>query len=810
MKRKIVSVAIVLLLCISLMWPPMPMQACGPFFPQAIFTYTMHPDFPLDHFAAGELGIIQPSYARSYLFVAHRYLMGVGFSVAEQAKLVSLWKGRIETGWRGFDREDTVTAEKDWFRTRNRVENIPIFHVGQDYVSKDSNEYWNYIWFSPSRFDNAVNCLAPAFENAAKTLEDRIRRFGPANPVLKSWVSAQDAVFRLCHPTKRQTEIQFPEAAGSDLPEIIRADRDYQIAAAHFYALDFDNAGLLFAKISKDRKSPWRATATLMVARTIIRKTILESNERKDELSGLRKARTLLNQILLNKTLKEIHTGARNLKNFIDARIDPATRALALARTLAKAGSINLKSDLDDYTILLDHWLDPQDAPTPDAAEGPGQSEQKSLIAILPEKLRNDPLTDWVVSIQSKNADSRKHCVDRWQETRAINWLVAALIQSRAGDPQVGQLISAAKGVNSDSPAFLTVTFHRLRLEAQSGNIDLARTELDKFLAFKRKSLSLSAKNLFVALRLTLAKNLDEFVQFAIRTPAVISSDEYGEELPDDVSHIFHESRKIPTGAEKKGREEQEFDMDASWVLSRALPESMLVRVAMDNGLPSELRRSVAESAWVRAIVLGDEQKALQLAPIVAELEPKISSEIVSYISATDKDSRNFRGVLTILRVPGLRPIVPYGVGRIELITKVDQYRDNWWCHPEESSGWSDLHDPSDWPDHMTAFGEIYPNGHFESPTFLSADEVLTIVIELAHLRAIHTGTTWLAQQAIAWAYSHPNDSSVPEALHLAIRAMRYGCDEDRNDVLSKEAFNPLHRRYPNSEWTKKTPYWFK
>ena len=39
-------------------------QACGPFFTDAIFVYTKHPDFPLENFTAGKLGVLRPSYAR--------------------------------------------------------------------------------------------------------------------------------------------------------------------------------------------------------------------------------------------------------------------------------------------------------------------------------------------------------------------------------------------------------------------------------------------------------------------------------------------------------------------------------------------------------------------------------------------------------------------------------------------------------------------------------------------------------------------------------------------------------------------------
>jgi hypothetical protein len=45
--------------------------------------------------------------------------------------------------------------------------------------------------------------------------------------------------------------------------------------------------------------------------------------------------------------------------------------------------------------------------------------------------------------------------------------------------------------------------------------------------------------------------------------------------------------------------------------------------------------------------------------------------------------------------------------------------------------------------------------------------------------------------------------------LHYFVRATRYGCVDKSIGPNSKRAFDLLHNKYPNSEWTKKTPYWF-
>jgi hypothetical protein len=62
----------------------------------------------------------------------------------------------------------------------------------------------------------------------------------------------------------------------------------------------------------------------------------------------------------------------------------------------------------------------------------------------------------------------------------------------------------------------------------------------------------------------------------------------------------------------------------------------------------------------------------------------------------------------------------------------------------------------------------------------------------------------------VAWATRNPSDPRVPEALHLAVNATRYGCTDKQTGKWSKAAYDFLHRRYPNNAWTKRTPYWFK
>src|SRR5262245_5467586 len=92
-------------------------RACGPWFTDAIFVFTKHPDFPLENFAAGKLGVVSPSWARSYLVVAYRTLSGNSLGDGEAKAMKTLWDDRLNGMAELYD-ESWV---KKWNEARNRV-----------------------------------------------------------------------------------------------------------------------------------------------------------------------------------------------------------------------------------------------------------------------------------------------------------------------------------------------------------------------------------------------------------------------------------------------------------------------------------------------------------------------------------------------------------------------------------------------------------------------------------------------------------------------------------------------------------------
>ena len=134
--------------------------------------------------------------------------------------------------------------------------------------------------------------------------------------------------------------------------EWLRKDRDYQIAAAHFYSLDFDQARTRFAAIALDPASPWQETADYLVGRTWVRQASLTENE--DQRDQVYRQAELYLQALQVRSNKFARATQR-LLGLVKYRLHPEERVAELGRILAyQSGNDNLGQDLIDYVWLVD------------------------------------------------------------------------------------------------------------------------------------------------------------------------------------------------------------------------------------------------------------------------------------------------------------------------------------------------------------------------------------------------------------------------------------------------------------------------
>lgn len=312
-----------------------PALACGPAYITPVFDYERVPEDPFLNFAAGKIGIIKPTYRRIVLIAAYRYLNGGAFSADEQKALTDVWNAEFNN--RGFADTDVSEAVKKWVKVRKEVakneEKLPTIYTERAYGGYD---------FFP-------NCTKSAFETAAETLNDHVMSHGAEDKNVQAWLTAQDQVFNNC--ANGQT---IPAPAEPNAPEWLKKDREYQIAAANFYSLNYETAREIWTKIAADSDSVWADTADYLIARTLVREASLAKDEAKAK-AVYEQAESHLNRLTTKGG--KFYEASVKLLNLVKYRTKPEERVRELAQAIARQmPNENFRQDLIDYNWLLDKF----------------------------------------------------------------------------------------------------------------------------------------------------------------------------------------------------------------------------------------------------------------------------------------------------------------------------------------------------------------------------------------------------------------------------------------------------------------------
>lgn len=763
-------------------------------FNSAVLVRTFHPDEPLENFLRGKLGVVEPTYWRWDLVIAYRSLSGQPLTPQEREALRSYWDeearaARYSLGAGATPQPpDANAAMMAWLNGRDRVPGVQPGSQVLVYREGTAGETGYYAY---------LNCPADAFLNAARTLTKRIERFGASDPEVREWVGAQDQVFANCgasggwprlkpnwtppgQPSQTPEGGMIPATTPASASPVFKADRAYQIAAANFYAGNFDVAEKQFAEIAGDASSTWRVLAPYLAVRCLVRKGTL-AKPMGFEAAPLHEAEARLQRMENDPACAGIHSAVEGLLNFVEWRLHPEGALRPVAQKLAKPGaSHDYYQDLTDYTLMLNKRQE---------SGGP-----------VDAALREDDLTDWVLTFNSPGADAGQHALERWRSRHSLTWLVAAISGVVPTDPASTELRAAAQRVPRASPAYLTVTYHRLRLELAAGRQEELRTELAKLLASRDWQGQPSALNLFRAQALPLARSYDEFLSLAPRAVAGYAYSAMPAGYSLDV--FYSPDTPFPSGAEQKTL----FDVDSARVFSFALPLSMLTQAATGKTLPAHLRRRWALAAWTRAFLLGDEPAALKLVPTLHELAPELKPYLEPYAAAANSQARRYDGLWMLLKSPGLQPFVEAGTGRLDSLVERDRLRDNWWCVVDPRMG---LDLPASWgmPQRQSPNPPAPPA---PAAPFLSTSQQAAARAELARLETAGVATDFLSCQVLDWAKQQPEDPRIPEALSLVVILPHAGCTEDQTGRFSHAAYDLLHSRYGSTSWAKQTRYWYK
>jgi len=762
-----------LTLLASLFMPSEPPRACFDPPPFPVFVPVLHPDHHFNDFAAGRLGIIHPTYARSYLVVAFRYLNGGAFTTQQQAQLCRLWEDRLVRTW------DSETAEwrERWVNERAKITSPAVPEEIERYLKK--GDRWIFDGIS-----------ADAFHTALATLEDRRRRYGDDSPTLRLWLEAQDLVF---------SGKRIPDALPESASPAERADRAYQIAAAKFYKGEWGEAEQLFAAIAKDSSSPWAKLAPYLVARTAFRVATWTTKDRPEpDLVALDTCDALLGAILGDPDLSSTHSAARRLRFQILLIRSPEQALSTLDAALRSGIPSDAYQDLWDYTVLLNRRLWCRSWETaPQLRPGEKEFSEAAPTRALGE------LSDWLVTFQSEGPNAARHALEMWRSRQTAPWLVASLAKAEPSGQDTQELMEAASRVAPDSPAFVTAQYHRARLLLGRGMVKEARSLLDGLLALPEKDIRPSSRNQLLSARLATASTFEEFLGDLSRKPASICLGyRFDEEIPLALAPDWDESSLPPDS-------DALIDADGAQLLNHVLPLRLLVQAARSPLLPTSVRKRLAIASWTRAVLLERDQEALESGEVLAQLYPHLAKDLRNIACEEPGESRRNSAIFLLSRTPGLTPVVIHGVGRWNPIWRLNIWGANWWCTGAEPSSGAEgneethyMFDPGDgWASERLPIRAV--------PPFLTDRDRSEAQQEMRLIADLGLGSTYVARNVLAWALAHPEDSRVPEALHHACEALHYG--ECRGDEQTAQLYQTirkrLYSRYKDTQWNRTAPW---
>ena len=706
-------------------------------------------------YGGGKVGVLMGNSPWSRLFAGWRLLHGQAVGVAPGHGLASPCCDA--------NADDDVT--KAWRAARLAVPGV------QDIA-------YIVLYHPVGDFDAVQNCFADAFTTAAHTLQDRIAAHGAADPAVRAWLDGQDAVFATCHQTTAMPAL--PDTP----PAWLVADRAYQSAAMALYDRRFAAAQAGFAAIAADPASPWQKLGPYLAARAAVDAALAGKDP-----AAITAARATLRALAPDAIG---HASVQPLLDALEYRSDPAARRTALIAELTAATLPDtVAPDFKDM-----RRLGPSPAGTPEFLDWLsvfGRTPDKSQATWFEHYRVDEPWSD--------DASALAHARERWAATKDPAWLLAALQDSNPG-PGAADLVAAAGALPDTDPAWLTATYHRLRLDP--GDPVAAAALLDTILA--RTDLSVSTRNLFLAERAMAAADQADFLRNAQRAQACVPVPYDAKPTPTTcLGAAYQADYDTPTPG---GR----FGDDALATIDRlASPDRIALSEAA--GLSPTLRLDVALTSWTRAVLADDDPAANRLAGDLVTLLPAVAPEWRRFAATPPGPDKRFAAWFVLVKMPGasthLAPgSVPYGNGDYTRpVGAPGGYEGHWpdWSYaPEAASPVAAL---GIGPDVVCA--GLCGTGAFayHAPRYVAAQAQQADAERGRYAPAPDAPRLhYVWNDILDYARTHPEDPRTPEALYWLVRVSRYGKGHDRS---SFRAFRLLKSRYATSHWSRDTPYYY-
>lgn len=699
---------------------------------------------------------------------------------------------------------------------------------------------------------------------ALSVAEARVARFGSNHPYVEQWMRAQRAVFAVCQQREhwRADDAPAPSASlpppmATEDPGIARLQRDdraYQAASLLFYR-DDPAARRAFAAIARS-SSPHAPTARYMLAVLHVSYAEFhrwdENPERKAERA--RRALAEAEAILADPALAEVHALAQGLIGFVGYHIaDERSRTAQVDSTLdaLEAPLLRIDSDpvaADRYARASAdiNWLHrrfddeawwlggsaPRDSPASRAMAEQAQARPLAAFLLFPvshherEPWATDGPTDhdaWADLAAYAEAQAQREPGEAWALVNASltdvydadRWApIDAIVRATQAEPTDRRLASVATRFYHQVRTALMhdigaePRWRQEREEAFSEALSRVEAWPWRESGHYRELLGDMLQYLIARGRLAEARLLRDRSEprgelyYGATAPMLILLAENEDQLAREI-----------VAAPEHGQE-----------LLNLLSTDALTRLARREDLPRPIRARFARVAWTRLYAL---QRPIPrpLDRLMRDLNPEVTGGWTSRPGARPI-SRPL--LLDVLRSPGLNIVVANhqrgsgesaGYSDAPGLTSIDTFEhsdNNWWCawQPDRhglraatamydsffAADADRYHDPLPVAGAPSGLGPLLAS----SWLWRARDEP-----ELAALAGIASAPQALAERAVAWR-GRGSSAGQDEALALAVRATRYGCQrQGGHGAWSRAAHAFLHQRFPGSDAARRTRWWF-
>lgn len=710
------------------------------------FVSRARPDIDAKAFRMGELGVLLPTFDRESLFLAYRALSLGTDALRRQAAAAK--PAALEP-----EPEDGIRVWLDARRafTDRAPETAPSA----------------YRDFGGGRIGGFLNCTSGGFVLAAQTLQSigRDPKFGKSE--VQEWLAGQDAVFASCAAAPEASPA-LPRSLDAKTPAPLRQLRQYQMAAAHFYAGRFDEALVQFDAIAADKKHPMRPWAAHAAMRTILRKASLDDSLRsrlneirqtqqpveqlksamasavRSDESRLEAARAKIvaraTAILADKSLETVHQPAAKLKHQATMRLTPAIAYADLSGALGRFDSdAAVSGELDDWVRLGDKLFD-----------------TRGRLDLIQQLRGKHEYFDWIRSIQactdnpsSPNYTGRcgqehAHALELWKASKRNTWLLAALVTAPRYAPDLDAVVVAAKQIGPQAMEYPSVRYHLVRLLRASGRHDEARALLED--SKTAATTSVSAANLFAQEAFALSRNEDEA-------------------LP----HLLRQYYGFRPNPNRRTQPPLGLGADGDEMINRRMASEDLLRLAAKPAVSADLRRQLLVAAWWRADMTGNAALAQTAARQAGEAVPALRDTANSYLQAADAEARHL-----VLAKGALQYRISPQVGHVPsqaFASRRQAPTADWWC-----SFASD-----DFVDEVRIQRTPAESPHLAAASAQAAGE-------LKALAQIGTGADWLARVAQNQQGLQPQDPALRPMLQAVAASSGQACISPDSDRLVAEA----------------------